>query len=301
MTVKTIAECDRLFSAETPNPQVCMIRLCDRADIPHELRFGFHTVWLRAWDTSIPTVFGHRECDFSDGTMTLLQPGRAATSEIWHPQAGQCRGWLLGFHDSVFDPLKAGRHCGGYSFFRYDARESLHLSQREMAVLERAMEEIGEELHWGVDEYCHRILGGRIRLLLDYASRFYRRQFILRHDENMAMLERTDRALELFFREGKARRERLPSSEYLALPFGCSPDYFNDMLRHETGKDAEEYVLFKQISIAERMLRSRAASVGEVAARLGFPSDRAFCSLFRRLKGNTPDELISAAGKRCLN
>lgn len=62
------------------------------------------------------------------------------------------------------------------------------------------MDEIGEELHWGVDEYCYTILAGRIRLLLDYASRFYRRQFILRHNENQEMLERTDRELEIFSR-----------------------------------------------------------------------------------------------------
>ena len=72
-----------------------------------------------------------------------------------------------------------------------------------MAVLEREMDEIGEELHWGVDEYCYTILAGRIRLLLDYASRFYRRQFILRHNENQEMLERTDRELEIFFQTGK--------------------------------------------------------------------------------------------------
>lgn len=301
MTVKTITECDRLFSVETPNPLVSTIRLSDTADIPRGLRFGFYTVWLRAWDTSIPTSFGHRECDFSDGTMTLLQPGRTATSEILSPEAGQPKGWLLGFHDSVFDPLKAEKHSGEYSFFRYDTRESLHLSQREMAILEREMDAIGEELHWGVDEYCHTILAGRIRLLLDYASRFYRRQFILRHDENQAMRERTDRELEIFFRTGKAQRKPLPSSEEFAVSFGCSPDYFNDMLKHETGKGTQEYVRFKQISIAEQLLKSGVESVEEVAARLGFPTNREFGTLFKSLRGKTPADFISGAGLKHLN
>lgn len=301
MTVKTITECDRLFSAETPNPLVCMIRLSGRADIPPGLRFGFYTVWLRAWDVTIPTILGHRECDFSDGTMTLLRPGITATSEILDPGAGQSKGWLLGFHESVFDPLKTGKYSGEYSFFRYDARESLHLSQREMAVLEREMDGIGEELHWGVDEYCHTILAGRIRLLLDYVSRFYRRQFILRHDENLAMLERTDRELDIFFRTGKAQHKRIPSSEDFAGSFGCSPDYFNDMLKHETGKDTDGYVRSKQISIAEYMLKSGVVSVEEVAALLGFPTNREFCTLFKNLNGKHPEDFISRAGMKHLN
>ena len=301
MTVKTITECDRLFSADTPNPLVCMIRLSDTANIPRGVQFGFYTVWLRTWDTLCPPLFGHRKCDFSDGTLTLLQPGRTATPEIWEPEAGHPKGWLLGFHDSVLDPLKTGKYFGGYSFFKYTTRESLHLSQREMALLKREMDEIGEELHWGVDEYCHAILAGRIRLLLDYASRFYRRQFILRHDENQTMLERTDRELEIFFRTGKAQYERFPSSEDLAGLCGCSPDYFNDMLKHETGKDTEDYVKFKQISCAEYLLSRGTESVEAVAARLGFPTNRAFCTLFKRLKGKTPSDFISGAGFKHLN
>ena len=301
MTVKTITRCNRLFSANTPNPLVSMIRLSDTTDISHVLRFRFFTVWLRAWNTPCPPLFGHKECDFSDGTLTFLQPGKTAAPEIWKPETGQSEGWLLCFHDSVYNPLKTGKSSGEYSFFRYAARESLHLSQREIAVLEREMDEIDEELHWGVDEYCHTILAGRIRLLLDYASRFYRRQFILRHDENQEMLERTDRELEIFFRTGKAQYERFPSPEDFAGLFGCSPDYFNDMLKHETGKDMEDYVKFKQISCAEYLLRSGTESVEAVAARLGFPTDRAFCTLFKKLKGKTPSDFISGAGVKHLN
>ena len=139
--------------------------------------------------------------------------------QMWRSGSGRPEGRLLCFHASVFDPLGAGGSSGGYSFFKYDIGESLHLSCREKAVLEREMDEIDEELSWGVDEYCHAILAGRIRLLLDYASRFYGRQFILRHDENLAVLDCTDRRLGTFFRSGKAPHERLPSAELFARLF----------------------------------------------------------------------------------
>ena len=121
-------------------------------------------------------------------------------------------------------------------------------------MLEGEMDGIEAELDWGIDEYCYSILSGRIRLLLDYASRFYRRQFIIRHDENQAMLNRTDRQLNAFFRAGRARYERLPSAEDFAGVFGCSPAYFNDLLKHETGKDTARYVAFRELSCAGEAL-----------------------------------------------
>lgn len=254
MTVRSITRCNRLFSAKTANPLVGMLRLSDTDDIRQPLRFGFYTVWLRGWSDPCPALFGRRACDFSDGTLTLLPPGRAVDPGVWSVGSGRPEGRLLCFHASVFDPLGAGGSSGGYSFFEYDIGESLHLSCREKAVLEREMDEIDEELSWGVDEYCHAILAGRIRLLLDYASRFYGRQFILRHDENLAVLDCTDRRLGTFFRSGKAPHERLPSAEEFAGVFGCSPAYFNDLLKHETGKDTARYVAFRELSCAGEAL-----------------------------------------------
>ena len=254
MTIRTISRCNRLFSATTANPLVGMLRLSDTDDIRQPLRFGFYTVWLRGWSDPCPALFGRRACDFSDGTLTLLPPGRAVDPGVWSVGSGRPEGRLLCFHASVFDPLGAGGSSGGYSFFEYDIGESLHLSCREKAVLEREMDEIDEELSWGVDEYCHAILAGRIRLLLDYASRFYRRQFIIRHDENLAVLDCTDRRLGTFFRSGKAPHERLPSAEEFAGVFGCSPAYFNDLLKHETGKDTARYVAFRELSCAGEAL-----------------------------------------------
>lgn len=254
MTVRSITRCNRLFSATTANPLVSMIRLSAAEGIRQPLRFGFYTVWLRGWSDPCPALFGRRACDFGDGTLTLLPPGRAVEPGMWRSGSGQPEVRLLCFHASVFDPLETGRDSGGYSFFKYDIGESLHLSCREKAVLEREMDEIDEELSWGVDEYCHAILAGRIRLLLDYASRFYRRQFIIRHDENLAVLDCTDRRLGIFFRSGKAPHERLPSAEEFAGVFGCSPAYFNDLLKHETGKDTARYVAFRELSCAGEAL-----------------------------------------------
>ena len=137
MTVRSITRCNRLFSAKTANPLVSMIRLSAAEGIRQPLRFGFYTVWLRGWSDPCPALFGRRACDFSDGTLTLLPPGRSVEPGMWRSGSGQPEVRLLCFHASVFDPLETGRDSGGYSFFKYDIGESLHLSCREKAVLER--------------------------------------------------------------------------------------------------------------------------------------------------------------------
>ena len=78
--------------------------------------------------------------------------------------------------------------------------------------------------------------------------------YSIRSDENQAMLNRTDRQLNAFFRAGRARYERLPSAEEFAGVFGCSPAYFNDLLKHETGKDTARYVAFRELSCAGEAL-----------------------------------------------
>lgn len=108
--------------------------------------------------------------------------------------------------------------------------------------MERKLFEIEEELYWEVDEYSNVILAERIRLLLNYISRFYKRQFILRHDDNQDVTNRTDEWLDKYFCSGKVRYMPLPTTLDFAGMFGCSPGYFNDLLKHETGKNSLRFL-----------------------------------------------------------
>ena len=291
MIARTVPQCNKLFAARTPHPLVSIIRLPDAAEIPDLLQFGFHSIWLKKWPGQAPACFGGKECDFSEKTLVALQAGAPVSRELWESKAGRSEDMLLCFHSSLFDPLKTGNEAR-YAFFRYRTDESLHLSQREQAIVQRELFEIEEELYWGIDEYSHTILAERIRLLLDYVSRFYRRQFILRHDDNRSVVERTCEWLDEFFGSGKARYMPLPTARDFAGLFDCSADYFNDLLKHETGKNAEDYVNFRRISRAAYLLKQGIMRVEEVAAELGFSTGSAFCALFRKLRGEMPERLI---------
>lgn len=294
MVVRTITQCNKVFSAKTPHPLVAVIRLSDTTDIPDSFQFGFHSIWLKKWTGKTPSCFGGKECDYNEKTLIALQSGTPVIRDLCECKAGMSDGLLLCFHSSVFNPVEKGKESK-YSFFGYRTDESLHLSQREQAIVERELFEIEEELCWGVDEYSSTILSERIKLLLDYISRFYCRQFILRHDDNQNVLDRTDEWLDEFFGSGKARYMPLPTAWDFAEMFGCSPDYFNDLLKHETGKIAEDYVNFKRIARAENLLKQGTLRVEEVAAELGFSTDSAFCLLFKKLRGEAPKDVFLAS------
>lgn len=291
MVVRTVTQCNKLFSAKTPHPLVAVIRLSDTVDIPDLFQFCFHSIWIRKWTGQTPSCFGGKECDFNEKTLLALQSGTPVSRDLFESKAGKSDGLLLCFHSSIFNPFKTGKEMR-YSFFRYKMDESLHLSQREQAIVERELFEIEEELYWGVDEYSNTILSERIKLLLDYISRFYKRQFILRHDDNQDMINRTDEWLDEFFGSGKCRYMPLPTTLDFAGMFGCSPDYFNDLLKHETGKNTEDYINFKRIARAENLLKQGIMRVEEVAAELGFSTDSAFCVLFKKLRGEMPQKMI---------
>lgn len=300
LTVKTIARCNQLLSTQTSNPLVSVIRLSETTDRPDLFQFGFYTIWLKAWCGCCPSTLGWLACDFSDGILFALQPGRPMARELWQCDAGKAEGRLLCFHASVLDPLRA-KGDGHYTFFNYNTDECLHLSRRERLLLEREIDEIEEELNWGIDEYSYTILAERIKLLLDYITRFYHRQFILRHDANLRLVEWTDRYVDDFFRSGRARCHPLPTTATLASQLGCSPNYLNDMLCHETGKCTADYIRLKQIARAEQLLKQDTRSVTDIARELGFPTGQAFCTLFKKLKGQTPEDFRLCPGSGPLN
>lgn len=301
MTLETVSQCNDFFSVRTLNPLVSVIRLPTAKDVPGQLQFGFNALFIREKTDFQPACLGRKECDFNDGTLVALQPNTQFDPCIWESGKEKVGGLLLCFHNRLFNPFSKGKMSTRYSFFRYGIDESLQLSLRERITLEKEIDDIENELCWGFDEFSCTILAERIRLLLDYVSRFHKRQFILRHDRNQKLVNRTDQWIEDFFSSGKARYAPLPTARDFAGMCGCTPDYFNDLLKHETGKYTDDYVNLKRISFAEVQLRKGDRDIKDVAADLGFPTNLVFCSLFKKLRGESPENILSKSGTGFLN
>lgn len=283
--IDTVDDCCRFFSAATLHPSACVVDVrgpyCGIL-----LRIGLCTVLFR--ESSCPSCFGLKSCDFQDGTLSFVSPGRPVNIGVWSGEGyGRCR--LLCFSPDLLRQLSAAVP-GGYTFFGYRQDESLHLSCRERRTVTACMEDISAELGRGVDGYTARLLANRIELLLTCSSRFYSRQFVTRHDENLEIVGRAGSLAEDYFLAGQARFRGLPGREYLSRMLGMSAAYLEDLLRHETGKTAGEFVRSIQIGIARRQLLHTSRCPECIAEELGFPSVRAFRLLFRRLTGHAPED-----------
>lgn len=287
LKIETVHECNSCLGNKTLHPLATAIDL-SKADCPEcSFRFGFYTVLLTEGGCE-DTSYGRKYDDYSGATMIFLPPGRAilADGNKPFPPAGR----LLAFHPNLILGTTLGMNIHNYTFFSYFPDEALHLSLREKAKALECIDNITGELRHGIDRHSKILISRHIELLLDYCSRFYERQFITRNERNKQILEQTDRLLDEYIRTGKPNGRLSPSAEYCSRLLHLSPQYFNDLLKFETGKKIHEYFQLKQVETAGKMLLSKENDVSLIAEKLGFPDVQHFSRLFRKITGATPEE-----------
>ena len=121
----------------------------------------------------------------------------------------------------------------------------------------------------------------QIELLLNYANRFYKRQFITRKVVNHDLLQRLEELLAGYFSNDESLNNGIPTVQYLAEHLHLSPSYLSDMLRALTGQNAQQHIHEKLIEKAKEKLSTTALSVSEVAYTLGFEHPQSFSKLFK--------------------
>lgn len=83
------------------------------------------------------------------------------------------------------------------------------------------------------------------------------------------------------------------SLDALAAVAGISRFHFARQFRRRTGRSPMEFVLRSRVERSKAMLRAGQATVGEVAAALGFADQSHFTRAFRRFVGTTPRRYAS--------
>lgn len=278
----TVCRCNRLFGEHTLHPLACVIDLskpCRRQAVGNDC-YAVLLAGCRDGDgCGEPCA-----CDYTSAAALFAQPGRKITAE------GSREGRLLLFHPDLARHESLGAKLGGYTFFGYDKAEALRLSAREKRLLERSVDYIDEELHWGIDRFSRQMLCNKIELTLNYCRRFYERQFILRHDMSLDTIAKTKAAIDAYLRAGRAAAEGLPTEAMVADWAGHSAAYTSDMLRHETGFATADYVEARRWAVAKQMLLGTRLATAEISARLGFRCKATFRRTFTQLARCTPAE-----------
>ena len=183
-----------------------------------------------------------------------------------------------------------GRNIKKYSFFSYESREALHISEREKEITIDCFNRIEAELQHAVDKHSRTLIVSYIELLLNYCTRFYDRQFITRENENKDILERFEYLLNDYFKSDKPERYGLPSVRYFADELHLSPNYFGDLIKKETGISAMEFIQSERIDIAKERISDPRKTVSEVAYELGFQYPQHFSRMFKKKVGKSPNE-----------
>ena len=276
-----VCECNRAFNAETLHPLVSLIDMSSPCD-GSRMKTDCYAVVFKH-NAKDAEKYGRRPYDFTDGTLLFVTPRKAIDLET---NDGQ----MLIFHPSLVSCTPLGARLKEYSFFKYRQDESLHISCCEEKVVRRCLGCIQDELCWGVDEYSKDIISNAIDLLLGYCRRFYRRQFITRHELNADALNALDGAIDGYFKSGRAAICGLPTASRLAARLRMSAEYMNDMLKSETGKTTAEYIQLRRMSLAKQLLLGTGMTVGGIAGLLGFSTEGCFATVFRRVTGCTPEE-----------
>ncbi|TWF40380.1 AraC family transcriptional regulator [Chitinophaga polysaccharea] len=285
----TISDYNAFNNNETLHPLVSVVDLSKaNPRSGSRMYFGFYTIFLKEVKCGDIT-YGRHTYDYQEGTLVFLAPGQVAgvnsNGEMYQP-----KGYALVFHPDLIHGTALGRRINDYSFFTYDTREALHLSERERQIVMDCFSKISYELQHAIDKHSRKLIASNIELLLDYCVRFYDRQFITREHVYKGLLERFEHLLNDYFESGKSQNLGLPSVAYCASELNLSANYFGDLVKKETGKTAQEYIQTKIINIAKERIFDVNKSVSQVAGELGFKYPAHFTRLFKQRVGITPNE-----------
>ena len=180
-----------------------------------------------------------------------------------------------------------------YNFFSYEISEALHLSEKEKLILYDCVGKIEAELRANIDVHSQSIIVSTLELLLNYCTRFYGRQFITRKSSNHFVVAQIEKLLNDYLKSNPVNDKGLPTVSYLAEQVHLSPGYLSDLLKKESGKNAQDHIHFYLIEEAKNILLSTNKSVGEIAYSLGFEYPQYFNKLFKLKTGKTPMEFRS--------
>lgn len=254
-----------------------------------KLTMGFYTVMFKNFCPN-RMKYGQQAYDFQDGSLVCIAPRQVISLDEPVETKVDISGWGLFFHPDLIRGTSLGNLIKEYSFFSYETNEALHLSDKEKNILYDIVLKIEEELSENIDSHSQTLIVSNIELLLNYCSRYYDRQFITRKSVNSDILSKVEDVLTSYFLSPDLSQKGLPTVKYLADQVFLSPNYLSDLLKKETGMNAQDRIHYYLIEEAKSLLMSTDKTVGELAFSLGFEYPQYFSRLFKSKTGLTPVE-----------
>ncbi len=288
--IKSISEYHKVRGL--PKPEHPLISLIDYADMKHSSAintvswvFDFYFIALKK-NMNGRFKYGQQEYDFDEGTLFFISPGQVFRIEVTD-DAPDKSGWMLLVHPDFLWNFPLANTIKKYAYFSYSVNEALFLSEKEEITLSGIIQNIQQEYQSNIDNFSQQIIISQIEVLLNYAERFYHRQFITRRITNHQVLDQVESFLDRYFDE-KAMETGLPTVNDLAAELNLSPDYLSSLLKVTTGQSTQQHIHDKLIERAKEKLSTTTLTISEIAYHLGFGHPQSFSKLFKSKTNLSP-------------
>ncbi|MGQ3014429.1 MAG: helix-turn-helix domain-containing protein [Flavobacteriales bacterium] len=243
--------------------------------------------------------YGQTHFDYNEGGLFFAAPGQiVAPDERANAGEAPCTRQEIAIlmHPDFLLHYPLAAKIKKYRFFSYAVNEALHLSEKEKNIILNLFRNIEEELNSRIDELSQDVVISQLELLLNYAQRFYKRQFITRKTISNSLLQQFEETLDNYFNEEQPLYKGTPTVQQLADSLAISPGYLSDMLRTLTGQNAQQHIHEKLIEKAKERLSTTNLSVSEIAYELGFEHPQSFSKLFKTKTKQSPLEFRAGFG-----
>lgn len=298
LRLKKVSDYHKL--AQLPAPEHPLISLIDYSTVRYAEHISemswtqdYYAIGLKR---NIPYKFfyGQQEYDFDEGLMTFIAPNQVL-SLANNPNIGNSpTGWLLLIHPDFLWNTTLAEKIQQYDFFGYTINEALFLSEKEETMMGDLLQNIQREYQSNIDKFSQKIIISQIELLLNYAERFYERQFITRKIVNHKILDGLESILKDYFKDDSLIEKGLPSVQWVAEELNLSPNYLSSMLKSLTGMSTQQHIHQKLIEKAKIQLSTTSLSISEIAYNLGFEQPASFTKLFKSKTEMSPLEFRKA-------
>jgi AraC family transcriptional activator of pobA len=292
----SISDAHRFFGLPKPlHPLISLINGQSTLPVPSQAApyshvLGFYKISYKPKNNG-KLRYGQNYYDFDEGGLLFASPNQViGNSDDAGNNPVDCSLYTLLIHPDFLWNHPLAKNIKQYGFFSYAANEGLYLSENEKETIISIFKMIEHELNSRIDDFSQDIVIAQIELLLNFANRFYKRQFITRKVANNDLLQKTDDLLNDYFNNDTSLQQGLPTVQFLADHVNLSPSYLSDMLRSQTGQNAQQYIHIKLIEKAKEILSTTNLSVSEVAYALGFEHPQSFSKLFKSKTNLSPLE-----------
>ena len=285
---KTISEWFEAWQLPKPeHPLISAVKL----DVSRVIRSGetvttfcdFYCIALKrvTGAEDLKFKYGQQPYDFNEGIMSFVSPGQVTSLAVEKDVEVRQSGWYLIVHPDFLWNTPLANSIKRYEFWDYAANEALFLSEKEEDTIISIIENIRNETHANIDKFSKQIIISQLESLLNYADRFYNRQFITREKANHQVLDRLKKALDDYFDNGLPATKGLPTVNDVAGLLHISPKYLSSVLRMHTGQNTQHYIHEKLIGKAKERISASNLSMSEIAYELGFEHLQSFSRLFK--------------------